>query len=40
MQRLSITLCLGKTAQFYLIDELSAGLDCETHVKAAKKPQK
>jgi len=36
MQRLAITLCLGKTAQFYLFDEPSAGLDCEQRVVAAK----
>jgi len=36
MQRLSIALCLGKPALFYLIDEPSAGLDCEQRVIAAK----
>mmetsp|Transcript_29498 Transcript_29498/g.64976 ORF Transcript_29498/g.64976 Transcript_29498/m.64976 type:complete len:430 (-) Transcript_29498:204-1493(-) len=36
MQRLAITLCLGKPAQFYLIDEPSAGLDCEQRIIAAK----
>ncbi|CAB9525226.1 sub-family E member 1 [Seminavis robusta] len=36
MQRLAITLCLGQPAQFYLIDEPSAGLDCEQRVNAAK----
>ena len=36
MQRLAITLCLGTPAQFYLIDEPSAGLDCEHRIIAAK----
>jgi len=36
MQRLSITLCLGKPALVYLIDEPSAGLDCEQRIIAAK----
>ena len=36
MQRLAITLCLGKPAQFYLFDEPSAGLDCEQRIVAAK----
>lgn len=36
MQRLSIALCLGTPAAVYLIDEPSAGLDCEQRVVAAK----
>jgi len=36
MQRLSIALCLGTQARVYLIDEPSAGLDCEQRVIAAK----
>mmetsp|Transcript_34135 Transcript_34135/g.53366 ORF Transcript_34135/g.53366 Transcript_34135/m.53366 type:complete len:162 (-) Transcript_34135:193-678(-) len=36
MQRLSIVLCLGKPALFYLVDEPSAALDCEQRVIAAK----
>uniref|UniRef100_A0A7R9ZHT3 ABC transporter domain-containing protein n=1 Tax=Pseudictyota dubia TaxID=2749911 RepID=A0A7R9ZHT3_9STRA len=36
MQRLSIALCLGKPARFYLIDEPSAALDCEQRIVAAK----
>jgi len=36
MQRLSITICLGKPALVYLIDEPSAGLDCEQRILAAK----
>lgn len=36
MQRLSIVLCLGTPALVYLIDEPSAGLDCEQRVIAAK----
>jgi len=36
MQRLSITICLGSPAMFYLIDEPSAGLDCEQRIIAAK----
>lgn len=36
MQRLSIALYLGKSAMFYMIDEPSAGLDCEQRVIAAK----
>ena len=36
MQRLSITLCLGTPALVYLIDEPSAGLDCEQRIIAAK----
>uniref|UniRef100_A0A7S1BD08 ABC transporter domain-containing protein n=1 Tax=Corethron hystrix TaxID=216773 RepID=A0A7S1BD08_9STRA len=36
MQRLAIVLCLGTPARIYLIDEPSAGLDCEQRVIAAK----
>ena len=36
MQRLSIVLCLGAAARVYLIDEPSAGLDCEQRIVAAK----
>lgn len=36
MQRLAITLCLGTPARIYLIDEPSAGLDCEQRIIAAK----
>jgi ATP-binding cassette, sub-family E, member 1 len=36
MQRLAIVLCLGRKAKFYLIDEPSAGLDCEQRVIASK----
>jgi len=36
MQRLAITLCLGTPARVYLIDEPSAGLDCEQRIIAAK----
>lgn len=36
MQRLAITICLGTPASVYLIDEPSAGLDCEQRVIAAK----
>jgi ATP-binding cassette subfamily E protein 1 len=36
MQRLSIVICLGTPAYVYLIDEPSAGLDCEQRVIAAK----
>jgi len=36
MQRLAITICLGTPASVYLIDEPSAGLDCEQRVVAAK----
>lgn len=36
MQRLSITICLGTPALVYLIDEPSAGLDCEQRVICAK----
>mmetsp|Transcript_59702 Transcript_59702/g.69778 ORF Transcript_59702/g.69778 Transcript_59702/m.69778 type:complete len:684 (-) Transcript_59702:345-2396(-) len=36
MQRLAITVCLGTPALVYLIDEPSAGLDCEQRIIAAK----
>ena len=36
MQRLSITLALGTPASVYLIDEPSAGLDCEQRVIVSK----
>ena len=36
LQRLAITLCLGKPANVYLLDEPSAGLDCEQRIIAAK----
>lgn len=36
MQRMSIAMCLGTQALVYLIDEPSAGLDCEQRVLAAK----
>ena len=36
MQRLSIAICLGSPALVYLIDEPSAGLDCEQRVICAK----
>jgi len=36
MQRVAITLCLGTPARVYLIDEPSAGLDCEQRIIAAK----
>ena len=36
LQRVAITLCLGKPAQVYLIDEPSAYLDSEQRVVAAK----
>jgi len=36
MQRLSIVMCLGTPARVYLIDEPSAGLDCEQRIIAAK----
>ena len=36
MQRLAICICLGTPANVYLIDEPSAGLDCEQRVIAAK----
>jgi len=36
LQRVAITICLGTPANFYLIDEPSAGLDCEQRVVVAK----
>ena len=36
LQRLAIVLCLGTPASVYLLDEPSAGLDCEQRVIAAK----
>jgi len=36
LQRLAITICLGTPAVVYLIDEPSAGLDCEQRVIVAK----
>lgn len=36
MQRVALTLCLGKPADVYLIDEPSAYLDSEQRVHAAK----
>jgi len=36
MQRVSITICLGTPARVFLIDEPSAGLDCEQRIIAAK----
>ena len=36
MQRLAVTLCLGKPASVYLLDEPSAGLDCEQRLIVAK----
>merc|ERR1719277_2277424 len=36
LQRLAITVCLGTPAMMYLIDEPSAGLDCEQRVIVAK----
>ena len=36
LQRVAITLCLGTPATVYLLDEPSAGLDCEQRVIAAK----
>ena len=36
MQRVAITLCLGKPADVYLIDEPSAYLDSEQRLHAAK----
>ena len=40
MQRLAITICLGTPAKLYLIDEPSAGLDCEQRIIVAKVIQK
>ena len=36
LQRVAITICLGTPATVYLLDEPSAGLDCEQRVIAAK----
>lgn len=36
LQRLAICMCLGKKARVYLIDEPSAGLDCEQRIVVAK----
>lgn len=36
LQRLAIVLCLGQRASVYLLDEPSAGLDCEQRIVAAK----
>ena len=36
LQRVAITLCLAKPANVFLLDEPSAGLDCEQRVIAAK----
>ena len=36
IQRLALTLCLGKPADVYLIDEPSAYLDSEQRIHAAK----
>merc|ERR1712066_263898 len=36
LQRLAITVCLGTPASVYLIDEPSAGLDCEQRIVVAK----
>merc|ERR1719498_452005 len=36
LQRLAIVICLGTPALVYLIDEPSAGLDCEQRVIVAK----
>ena len=40
LQRLAITICLGTPANLYLIDEPSAGLDCEQRVIVSKVIQK
>ncbi|VVU94318.1 ABC transporter [seawater metagenome] len=40
LQRLAITICLGTPAYLYLIDEPSAGLDCEQRVIVSKVIQK
>tara|TARA_B100000963_G_scaffold126667_1_gene110545 strand:- start:63 stop:1922 length:1860 start_codon:yes stop_codon:yes gene_type:complete len=39
-QRVAITICLGTPAKLYLIDEPSAGLDCEQRIIVAKVIQK
>lgn len=36
LQRVALTLCLGKPADVYLIDEPSAYLDSEQRIVAAK----
>lgn len=36
LQRVAITICLGTPATIYLLDEPSAGLDCEQRVIASK----
>jgi ATP-binding cassette subfamily E protein 1 len=36
LQRVAIAMCLGKTAQIYLIDEPSSYLDCEERINVAK----
>jgi ATP-binding cassette subfamily E protein 1 len=36
LQRVALTLCLGKPANVYLIDEPSAYLDAEQRLNAAK----
>ncbi|CAL1543069.1 unnamed protein product [Lymnaea stagnalis] len=36
LQRVALTLCLGRPADIYLIDEPSAYLDCEQRLHAAK----
>merc|ERR1740138_1291658 len=36
LQRVAITICLGTPASVYLLDEPSAGLDCEQRVIASK----
>ena len=36
LQRVALTLCLGKPADIYLIDEPSAYLDSEQRIVAAK----
>ena len=36
LQRVALTLCLGKPADVYLIDEPSAYLDSEQRIMAAK----
>jgi ATP-binding cassette subfamily E protein 1 len=36
MQRVAIAICLGTPARLYLLDEPSAGLDCEQRINVAK----
>ena len=36
LQRVAITICLGTRANIYLLDESSAGLDCEQRIVASK----